>query len=88
MYHFGQWGTICNNQWDFRDATVVCHQLGYQRAVGAQRSSSIGVGTGPSWYSNVGCTGTEKNLTECSKSISLFGTACYHNQDAGVACSG
>ena len=88
VYHFGQWGTICNNQWDLQDATVVCHQLGYLRAVGAQRSSSFGVGSGPSWYTNVGCTGTEKNLTECSKSISVFGTACYHYHDAGVACSG
>ena len=87
VYHFGQWGTVCNSYWDLRDATVVCRQLGYLRAVGAPTYAARGAGSGPSWYSNVGCTGTEKNLTECSKSISLFGTACPYS-DAGVLCSG
>ena len=62
-------------------------QLGYLRAVGAPRYAAFGAGSGPSWYNWVQCTGTERNLTECSKSFSSHGNACSHSQDAGVVCS-
>ena len=88
LFLLGQWGTVCSNQWDIADATVVCHQLGYLRAVGAPRYAAFGAGSGPSWYRDVGCVGTEKYLTECSINGELTGTACSHAQDAGVVCSG
>ena len=88
IFLLGQWGTVCNSNWDFADARVVCLQLGYPRAVGAPRSAAFGAGSSPSWYSNVGCTGTEMNLTECSKFYSLLGSACSATQYARVICSG
>ena len=87
IYLLGYWGTVCDYNWDFLDAIVVCHQLGYLQAAEAPRSAYFGAGSGPSWYSSVRCAGTEHNLTECSKSSSNFGSACSHSRDAGVVCS-
>ena len=87
VFLLGQWGTVCDYNWDFVDAIVVCHQLGYPGAVEAPRYAAFGAGSGPSWYYSLYCTGTERNLTECSKSTSNFGSACSHSRDAGAVCS-
>ena len=83
----GHWGTVCDYNWDFVDAIVVCRQLGNLQAVEGPRSAFFGAGSGPSWYSSLSCTGTERNLTECSNSISNTGSACPHSRDAGAVCS-
>ena len=87
VFLLGHWGTVCDYNWDFVDAIVVCRQLGYPGAVEAPRNAAFGAGSGPSWYYSVYCTGTERNLTECSKSSSNFGSACPHSRDAGAVCS-
>ena len=88
VFLLGHWGTVCDYDWDLRDATVVCRQLGYLRAIEAPRLAFFGAGSGPSLYYRVYCTGTERRLTGCSKSNSNLGSACPHSQDAGAVCSG
>ena len=87
IFLHGQWGTLCDYGWDLADATVVCHQLGFLRAVRAPRYATFGAGSGPSWYGWLSCTGAELNLTECGKYFSAHGSACSHSRDAGVECS-
>ena len=90
VFLLGHWGTVCHsnrNNWDFVDAIVVCRQLGNLQAVEAPINAAFGAGSGPSWYYHVHCTGTERNLTECSKSISNTGNACPHSRVAGAVCS-
>ena len=51
----------------------------------AYTSAKFGAGTGPIYYSSVGCSGSETTLSACSKSS---GSSCSHSQDAGVRCFG
>ena len=87
VFLLGHWGTVCDYNWDFLDAIVVCRQLGNLQAVEAPRNAAFGAGSGPSWYYSVYCTGRERNLTECSKNTYNFGSACSHSRDAGAVCS-
>nr|XP_046186479.1 deleted in malignant brain tumors 1 protein-like [Oncorhynchus gorbuscha] len=84
----GQWGRVCGQKWDVKDANVVCGQLGCGRAVSAQGSAHIGQGSGgrPTWLDDVGCKGTESSLTECSHG-GLKHHDCLQAQDARVVCS-
>ena len=86
VFHSGRWGTVCSNGWDLRDATVVCRQLGYGTAVGAPGGAAFGWGSGPIWYDNVNCSGSEASLTQCAHR-GLGVHDCDHSQDAGVICA-
>ena len=50
-------------------------------------SAHFGVGAGPIHLDNVGCTGSETNLTDCSYD-SIVSCLRGHNEDAGVRCQG
>lgn len=82
VYHLGLWGTVCDDAWDILDATVVCHELGYTRAVAANR---VGGGTGQIWYDQVSCRGYESRLADCQND-GLAAHDCIHFEDAGVVC--
>jgi hypothetical protein len=86
IYNNGKWGTICDNQWSYADALVVCRMLGFRSAVRAYERAYFGHGTGKIWLDNVQCAGTEAMLTDCF-SNNFTAVTCTHAQDAGVACT-
>ena len=82
-----RWGTICDDEWDFLDARVVCRQLGYPDTVAALGSAQYGEGTAPILLDNVNCVGNESNLFKCGHNG--FGIHdCEHSKDAAVECWG
>ena len=93
IYHNGIWGTVCDDNWDIKDASVVCRMLGFKHAWTAvsfgvlvtQQNAGL-YGTGPIWLDNVNCNGNESSLTECNHNGWLVHN-CDHLEDAGVWCS-
>lgn len=45
IYYAGQWGTICDDNWDMVDAQVVCRSLGFLGATEVKMSAAFGEGT-------------------------------------------
>ncbi|XP_028416440.1 deleted in malignant brain tumors 1 protein-like [Dendronephthya gigantea] len=87
IFYNGNWGTICDSQWDIKSATVVCRQLGYQKALAALKGNLVPSGSGQIWLDNVRCSGNEQNLASCSHRG--WGVHdCHHSEDAGVNCFG
>ncbi|ERE87010.1 neurotrypsin isoform X2 [Cricetulus griseus] len=85
LYHSGQWGTICDDQWDDADAEVICRQLGLSGIAKAWHRAHFGEGSGPILLDEVRCTGNELSIEQCSKS-SWGEHNCGHKEDAGVSC--
>ena len=86
VFYNGTWGTVCDDSWDLTDASVVCRELGYGRAVKASVSAIFGQGNGTIWMGDVRCTGNERSLTECHQS-GWGKQNCEHSKDAGVVCA-
>ncbi|XP_047691989.1 soluble scavenger receptor cysteine-rich domain-containing protein SSC5D isoform X2 [Prionailurus viverrinus] len=87
VWHGGRWGTVCDDGWDLRDATVACRELGCGGALAAPGGARFGPGSGPVWMDDVGCGGGEQALRDCPRSP--WGRSnCDHSEDAGLVCTG
>ena len=96
------WGTVCDDSFDYNDARVVCHQLGYYSSgkirlfyhhfllilgTAYYQNAYFGAGSGPIWLDDLGCSGNELTLIQCYNR-GLGSHDCSHSEDVGVRCSG
>ncbi|KAK3741260.1 hypothetical protein QZH41_019958, partial [Actinostola sp. cb2023] len=87
VYHNGQWGTVCHDDFDMKDAKVACRQLGFTKAVAYWK---YGQGSGKVWLDDMRCTGTETSLQSCTHNGwgNVRSGCISHTWDVGVVCSG
>ncbi|XP_029437962.1 deleted in malignant brain tumors 1 protein-like [Rhinatrema bivittatum] len=87
VHYKDTWGTVCDDDWDARDAAVVCKQLGCGSAIESTQQNPFGPGSGPVSLKRVFCGGSESHLSQCGSWVSQQ-FACSHSHDVGVTCSG
>ncbi|XP_041831255.1 deleted in malignant brain tumors 1 protein-like [Melanotaenia boesemani] len=86
VLHDGQWGTVCDDMWDIRDAQVVCRAMDCGTAQTTKALGFFGEGQGDILLDDVNCFGNETSLLHCRRPP--FGeNNCGHGEDAGVICS-
>ncbi|XP_022186790.1 lysyl oxidase homolog 3 [Nilaparvata lugens] len=85
IFHFGRWGNVCDDEFDEREADVVCRQLGFSRATRFTHNAHFGLARRKYWMDNIYCTGSEKRLAECR--FDGWGSSdCSPSEAAGVIC--
>ena len=66
----GQWGGVCDDNFDINAAHVICRMLGYPSAIAALDAYSHKYGDNPSGSSyvldNLNCDGSELSVFDCS----------------------
>ncbi|CAL8314023.1 unnamed protein product [Lota lota] len=86
VQHDGQWGTVCDDFWDIKDAQVVCRAMDCGTPLRVKPAAYFGQGKGNVWLDDVNCSGNETSLMHCKHTA--FGESnCGHAEDAGVQCS-
>ncbi|KFQ00724.1 Deleted in malignant brain tumors 1 protein, partial [Haliaeetus albicilla] len=86
VFHNGEWGTVCDDNWSLEDAKVVCREVGCGQELSAPSGAAFGQGSGPIWLDEVTCAGTEAALSLCW-ARSWGSHNCNHGEDAGVECT-
>jgi deleted-in-malignant-brain-tumors protein 1 len=81
VYREGMWSRVCANDWDIRDAHVVCRESRYPGAVEAIKIPRVDDST-PVIRGGYRCEGYEVNLEDCERGS--VPSTCTHN--AGVTC--
>ena len=80
-----EWHTVCSQGFGFKEANVICNQLGLNGAR-TVRTGYYGEGTGGIVaVRNRGCDGGEGNFFDCDLSFALD---CSHTDDVGIECIG
>ena len=83
--HEGEWGPVCDDEWDISDGHVVCTQLGYPGGAIAVGTVTTG-GTNDFWLDNLRCSGDEESLCLCPANP-IGDENCKSPEGAFVACA-
>ncbi|XP_064176531.1 LOW QUALITY PROTEIN: deleted in malignant brain tumors 1 protein-like [Anguilla rostrata] len=87
VQHGSSWGTVCDADFDQRDAEVVCRELRCGVSKELRGAAAFGQGEGQVWAEEIQCSGNESHISFCPKALSQ-NESCSHGNDVGLVCSG
>ncbi|KAM9803897.1 neurotrypsin [Neosynchiropus ocellatus] len=85
VYHQGEWGSVCDDNWTQLNAQVVCRQLGLRGRAEVAPDGMFEEGRGKILLDEVECRGNEVSLTSCRHS-GWGQHDCSHSEDVRVRC--
>ncbi|XDA70656.1 hypothetical protein R6Z07M_001005 [Ovis aries] len=83
----GEWGTVCDDGWNMKDAEVLCRELGCGAAKGTPSGNlykPLADEKQKIFIQEVNCNGTEDELIKCDQLEDVYD--CSHSEDAGAIC--
>ncbi|XP_033730429.1 deleted in malignant brain tumors 1 protein-like, partial [Pecten maximus] len=92
IYHDGQWGTVCDDNFHYDEARTVCEALGYRSGTPFEKAY-FDRGTGPIFVDDLQCSVSDTGIhqLQLGKTFCFFNdwnvSNCDHGEDAGVICS-
>ncbi|XP_052232925.1 adhesion G protein-coupled receptor B3-like isoform X18 [Dreissena polymorpha] len=87
VFHQGEWGTVCNDNWDLNFVDVLCSQLGMSAGEILNFGRvKIKESRGPVWLKIVQCFGSELSIEDCVND-GWGNHSCLLNNAFGVACN-
>ena len=87
VFYNGAWGTVCDDDFDIRDADVICRMMGFPEAISVEIQGRFGAGSSGQrvLLDDLWCRGDEASVASCS--FRGWGSHdCSHNEDVGVIC--
>ncbi|XP_029466897.1 scavenger receptor cysteine-rich type 1 protein M130-like isoform X2 [Rhinatrema bivittatum] len=86
VQHNDKWWQVCDDNWDDKDARVVCQQLSCGVSAKAFSMAYYGESSGNYILDRVNCSGSEASLLDCP-SRGLETHTCQPGEEAGVNCT-
>uniref|UniRef100_A0A1X7TUZ9 SRCR domain-containing protein n=1 Tax=Amphimedon queenslandica TaxID=400682 RepID=A0A1X7TUZ9_AMPQE len=81
------WELVCNNDWSYTNAQVVCRQLGHPTdGATVLNETYFGAGNGSILLGDIVCSGSESTILQCTHS-SVGSHNCGPNDTVGIQCA-